>query len=98
MEITPVTIIRGSDHNIRMVWKDSEGDFLDFTGFTLSFFDVSPALAGRVTGTISVPLEGTLAIKIEGMPPLAVGLHSFRILLTAGSDTIASRRIYVRVE
>lgn len=98
MTVPTVDIVRGSDHNIKMVWKDSLGDFLDFTGFTLSFFDQSPGLTGRVTGTINLPLEGTLAIKIEGSPPLSLGLHSFRVLLTAGADTIASKRIYVRVE
>ncbi len=97
MTVPTVDIVRGSDHTIKMVWKDSLGDFLDFTGFTLTFFDYSPKLVGRVTGTISLPLEGTLTIKVEGSPPLPLGFHSFRVLLTAGADTLSSKRIYFRV-
>jgi hypothetical protein len=100
-DIPAVSVVRGSDHNMKVIWRDSSvpPEYLDFTNMTLSFFDLSPALVGRVSGTIQVPLEGTLFVHIEGSPPLPLGLHSFRILLSgAGSVTLASKRIYIRVE
>jgi hypothetical protein len=97
-ESPTLEVIRGSDHTIRVVWRDSLGAPLDFTGMTLSLFDISSELTGRLTGTLTLPAEGTFEIKIEGDPPLRLGLHSFRIKLASGGDTLTSRRIYIKVE
>ena len=93
-------IIRGSDHSLLVTWRDTNGDLVDMTNRELSFFDVSPKLEGRVTGEIKAPATGgQLSVRIEGNPPLPVGLYSFRMMLTTPSgDSVSTKRIYVRVE
>jgi hypothetical protein len=90
-------VVRGSDFAFRLTWKDSEDVPLDFTGYTISFLDVAPSLEGRLSGSFVNAALGQLSISVEGNPPLTVGLHSFRVLLTYGTLTRSTKRLYLRV-
>jgi hypothetical protein len=90
-------VVRGSDYSFTMIWNDPDGDPLDFTGYSLSFFDESNNIEDRLSGEITDPAAGTIVVSIEGSPPLPLGLHSFRVLLTEGSSTKSSKRLYIKV-
>tara|TARA_B100000519_G_C13833089_1_gene245901 strand:- start:156 stop:497 length:342 start_codon:yes stop_codon:yes gene_type:complete len=74
MAITPavydMTVQRRSDHNIQLVFKDSNNDAIDLTGFTVEaqvweqtrttkYADFGVTYTNRSTGTIDIALTDT---------------------------------------
>lgn len=92
-----VEMIRGSDKDFIIRLKDSLEAPIDITGRVLTFFDISPTLSGRVSGSITDAVNGEISVHIEGTIPLSIGLHSFRVQLTAGTASIAVKPIQLRV-
>lgn len=54
-------VVRGSDFSFQVTWVDAANVPLDFTGYTLSFFDESTTLTGRLSGSIQMLLKVRLA-------------------------------------
>ena len=92
-----VEMIRGSDKDFIIRLKDANEDPIDITGRVLTVFDVSRTLTGRVTAEITDAAAGEMSVHVEGTLPLPLGLHSFRIQLTAGTASIAVKPIQLRV-
>tara|TARA_R100000773_G_C4218184_1_gene116674 strand:+ start:2010 stop:2351 length:342 start_codon:yes stop_codon:yes gene_type:complete len=74
MAITPgvydMTVQRRSDHNIQLVFRDSDNDFIDLTGFTVEaqvweetrttkYADFGITYTNRSTGTVDIALTDT---------------------------------------
>jgi len=92
-----IELVRGADKDLVLLLKDSVGDPIDISGRTLLIFDVSRALLGKVSGAITDGPAGELSIHVEGTTPIPLGLHSFRVQLTAGTASIAIKPIQLRV-
>jgi len=96
--MTEVELVRGSDKDLVLAVKDSNNDPIDLTGRVLTFFDISRALTGKVSGSVSDATNGLISIHIEGTTPIPLGLHSFRVQLTdGGGSSIAIKPISLRV-
>ena len=92
-----VEAIRGADKDFVIRLKDANEEPIDITGRTLLFFDISPSLSGRVSGSVTDGLNGEISVHVEGTVPLPLGLHSFRLQLSAGSASIAIKPIQLKV-
>jgi len=92
-----VQLIRGADETIDVRFRGA-GNLEDHT---LSLFDVSPSLAGRLSIVFvsfdAEEQESLLRVSVEGTDPIRVGAGRFRIQATLGGSSVASRSIEVRV-
>lgn len=77
----------GSDVTVIVTLTDESGA-VNLSGRTLTVFNVSRKLTGRVSAQITNAASGVITAKVEGTDPLPVGTYSFRLQvnLQAGSD------------
>ena len=78
--ITRLQPNRGSDVDFTLVWKDSDNDPADLSGYTVQVLDVTPELADYLTVTIADAATGRVTGRIEWDDSLEAGVnYRFRI-------------------
>lgn len=86
--VAPTT--RGSDFAFRIGFRNVDEAGVrtpkDIIGYAPTFLDLDTTLVDRLTPTIPDPTTGDVIVTGEGSPPLTVGQHKFRLLLTGPSD------------
>lgn len=72
--VTDITVFSGADFEAEFVFPDDDGNPADLTGQTVAAFNVTGALAGRVSVAVLDAPTGRCRLLIEGNPALAVGV------------------------
>ena len=80
-EIT-IDAFRGSDILRTLVLKGENDVPINLTGRTVSVFDASEGIEGRVSAELDSPIDGRVQLVIEGTIPIKRGRHRFRLQIT----------------
>mgnify|MGYP003130747598 CR=1 FL=1 len=94
-----IKLNKGSDFSSVIIWKDSSGNAVDLTGYTVAIYGADDYLAANMTASITNASAGEITLGLEWSESMGTrdNQHYFRVRITQGSYDVSTNLLYFEV-